>query len=155
MIFTNAFTVYALGLRHGADPDHLAAIDNLTRNSLTRAPKISRFIGALFAGGHSVMVLAIAALVGYLGTRFVAQGAAIEKAGTWISIVVLIAIAANQYPAIAEGAKRSRIRPQNAANAARVTQRNIALAGGAGRTAFWIRIRNLQSNRDLCSGVCG
>jgi len=34
MIFTSAFTVYALGLRHGADPDHLAAIDNLTRNSI-------------------------------------------------------------------------------------------------------------------------
>lgn len=94
MMFSTAFTVYALGLRHGADPDHLAAIDNLTRNALPRAPKISRFIGTLFAGGHTVMVLAIAALVGYLGTRFGAHGALIEKIGTWISIVVLLAIAA-------------------------------------------------------------
>ncbi len=94
MMITSAFTVYALGLRHGADPDHLAAIDNLTRNSLERSPKFSRFIGTLFAGGHTVMVLAIAALVGYLGTRFVAQGTTIEAVGTWISIVVLVAIAA-------------------------------------------------------------
>lgn len=93
MMFSTAFTVYALGLRHGADPDHLAAIDNLTRNSFERAPRISRFIGALFAGGHTVMVLAIAALVGYLGTRFNTHGALIEKIGTWISIVVLLAIA--------------------------------------------------------------
>jgi len=27
MIVSGAFTVFALGLRHGADPDHLAAID--------------------------------------------------------------------------------------------------------------------------------
>jgi nickel/cobalt transporter (NiCoT) family protein len=94
VIVTNAFTVYALGLRHGADPDHLAAIDNVTRNSFEREPLLSRFAGALFAGGHTVMVLAIAALVGYLGTRFAAHGALVETIGTWISIVVLFAIAA-------------------------------------------------------------
>lgn len=94
MILTNAFTVYALGLRHGADPDHLAAIDNLTRNSMERAPLASRFVGALFAGGHTVMVLAIAALVGFLGSRFAGAGSLIETAGTWISIVVLLTLAA-------------------------------------------------------------
>jgi nickel/cobalt transporter (NiCoT) family protein len=94
MIFTSAFTVYTLGLRHGADPDHLAAIDNMTRNSIDRAPRLSRFIGTLFAGGHTVMVLAIAGLVGYLGTRFAAHGELIETIGTWISIVVLLVIAA-------------------------------------------------------------
>lgn len=93
MIISSAFTVYTLGLRHGADPDHLAAIDNVTRNSMERAPKLSRFVGALFAGGHTVMVLAIAALVGYLGSRFAAHGALVETIGTWISIVVLLAIA--------------------------------------------------------------
>ncbi|HEV7179277.1 MAG TPA: hypothetical protein VGN11_05370 [Candidatus Baltobacteraceae bacterium] len=94
MMFSSAFTVYALGLRHGADPDHLAAIDNLTRNSIARAPRLSRFIGTIFAGGHTVMVLAIAALVGYLGTRFATHGALIAAIGTWISIVVLLALAA-------------------------------------------------------------
>jgi high-affinity nickel-transport protein len=94
MIFTNGFTVFALGLRHGADPDHLAAIDNLTRSSLERAPRFSRYIGTLFAGGHTVMVLSIAALVGFLGSRFMGHGTLIETIGTWISIVVLAAIAA-------------------------------------------------------------
>lgn len=103
MIFSSSFTVYALGLRHGADPDHLAAIDNLTRNSMDRAPRLSRFIGALFAGGHTVMVLAIAALVGYLGTRFAGHGALIERIGTWISIVVLLAIAAINLRQLASG----------------------------------------------------
>jgi len=103
MIFSSAFTVYTLGLRHGADPDHLAAIDNMTRNSLARAPRLSRFIGTLFAGGHTVMVLAIAALVGYLGTKFAAHGAAIESAGTWISIVVLLGIAALNLRQLSRG----------------------------------------------------
>lgn len=93
MIGSGAFTVFTLGLRHGADPDHLAAIDNMTRNSVARQPLLSRFIGTLFAGGHTVMVLAIAALVGYVGARFSAHARAIENAGTAVSVVVLLLIA--------------------------------------------------------------
>ena len=88
-----AFTVFVLGLRHGADPDHLAAIDNLTRNSLGARERFSRFVGTLFAGGHSVMVLAIAALAGLLGSRIAVHGALIETIGTWVSIATLVAIA--------------------------------------------------------------
>lgn len=91
---TTAFTVFALGLRHGADPDHLAAIDNLTRNAIGARAKWSRFAGALFAGGHSVMVLTIAALAGLLGSRIAVHGALIETAGTWVGIVTLFLIAA-------------------------------------------------------------
>lgn len=93
MMFASAFTVYALGLRHGADPDHLAAIDNLTRNSIERTPRLSRFVGTLFAGGHTIMVMAVAALVGFLGTRFSAHAQLIEQIGAWVSIVVLLTIA--------------------------------------------------------------
>ncbi len=88
-----AFTVFVLGLRHGADPDHLAAIDNLTRNSLTAGARFSRFVGTLFAGGHSIMVLSIAALAGLLGSRLATHGALLETIGTWVSIVTLFAIA--------------------------------------------------------------
>jgi high-affinity nickel-transport protein len=93
MIATGAFTVFALGLRHGADPDHLAAIDNMTRNSVRQRPHLSRFIGTMFAGGHTVMVLAVAALVGFLGVRFASHAPVIETIGTLISIVVLLFIA--------------------------------------------------------------
>ena len=94
MIVGSAFAVFALGLRHGADPDHLAAIDNLTRDTAQTQPLLSRFVGTLFAGGHTVMVLAIAALVGYIGARFAQRSSQIELAGTWLSIVVLFALAA-------------------------------------------------------------
>jgi high-affinity nickel-transport protein len=88
-----AFTVFALGLRHGADPDHLAAIDNLTRNSIATRERLSRFVGTLFAGGHSIMVLAIAMLAGLMGSRIAVHGDVLETAGTWVSIVTLFAIA--------------------------------------------------------------
>lgn len=94
MIFVSAFTVFALGLRHGADPDHLAAIDAMTRNAYVRSPRLSRFVGAFFAGGHTVMVVAIAALVGLLGAHFAAHSALVERIGTFISIGVLLLLAA-------------------------------------------------------------
>jgi high-affinity nickel-transport protein len=106
MIGAGAFAVFALGLRHGADPDHLAAIDNLTRNSFDERPWLSRFCGTLFAGGHSIMVLSIAALVGFLGSRFDAHGALIETIGTWISIVVLVAIALLNLQQLRAGGSR-------------------------------------------------
>jgi high-affinity nickel-transport protein len=92
-IGVTAFTVFALGLRHGADPDHLAAIDNLTRNSIGARERLSRFVGTMFAGGHSLMVLSIAMLAGMLGSRIAVHGATIEAVGTWVSIVTLFAIA--------------------------------------------------------------
>ncbi len=88
-----AFTVFALGLRHGADPDHLAAIDNVTRNGMPRGSRLTRFAGTLFAGGHSVMVLTIAALAGLLGSHIAIHGDQLEIAGTWVSIATLVAIA--------------------------------------------------------------
>jgi len=106
MIGAGAFAVFALGLRHGADPDHLAAIDNLTRNSFVKRPWLSRFCGSLFAGGHSIMVLAIAALVGILGTHLGKYGALIETIGTWISIVVLVLIALLNLRQLRDGATR-------------------------------------------------
>lgn len=93
MILSSALAVYLLGLRHGADPDHLAAIDNLTRNSMEHRPRLSRYVGTLFACGHTAMLLTIAALVGALGSHFSQQGPVVERTGTWISIALLLLLA--------------------------------------------------------------
>ncbi|MGH7715180.1 MAG: hypothetical protein ACREML_04190 [Vulcanimicrobiaceae bacterium] len=82
-----------LGLRHGADPDHLAAIDNLTRNAARSHPSASKFVGTLFASGHTVMILGIAVVIGALGQRAGLFGASLERAGTWLSVIVLAAMA--------------------------------------------------------------
>jgi high-affinity nickel-transport protein len=107
MIGLGAFTVFVLGLRHGADPDHLAAIDNVTRNAYVRTPLLSRFVGTFFAAGHSIMVLAISVLVGLVGSRFAAHGAQIETVGTWISIVVLLIVAAMNVRTLRSGGMRA------------------------------------------------
>lgn len=122
MIGAAAFTVFVLGLRHGADPDHIAAIDNITRNSADSRPWLSRFCGAIFAAGHSAMVLAIAAIVGLLGSRLAPQGGVIETIGTWLSIIVLCAIASANLLALRRGRTemtgfRSRMLPASLRNA--------------------------------------
>jgi high-affinity nickel-transport protein len=54
---------FALGLSHGADPDHLTAIDGMTRASVDRHPRMSRWVGTWFAFGHALSVLMIAGLI--------------------------------------------------------------------------------------------
>jgi len=54
---------FALGLSHGADPDHLTAIDGMTRASVDRHPRMSRWVGTWFAFGHALSVLLIAGLI--------------------------------------------------------------------------------------------
>jgi high-affinity nickel-transport protein len=53
----------ALGLSHGADPDHLTAIDGMTRASVDRHPRMSRWVGTWFAFGHALSVLLIATAI--------------------------------------------------------------------------------------------
>jgi len=66
--------VFLLGMRHGLDADHLAAIDGLTRISARRQQWHSRYCGALFSLGHGVVVLFIALLAGVLGAKWVPPG---------------------------------------------------------------------------------
>ncbi len=97
------FVVLVMGLRHGADPDHLAAIDNLTRSAYDRMPKASRFVGTLFAIGHSGMVLLTAALAGYLGARVGAISEGFARAGALASILILLLMAALNIVALVRG----------------------------------------------------
>jgi len=109
------FGVLAIGLRHGADPDHLAAIDNLTRNSYDRMPRTSRFCGTLFAVGHTATILITAGLAAELGAAIARQSEALEFAGSIASIAVLLVMAAFNISMLARGATttpRMRILPK-------------------------------------------
>jgi high-affinity nickel-transport protein len=80
--------VFLLGLKHGLDPDHLAAIDGLTRFNAQRRPRISRWSGLLFSAGHGVVVTLVAILVATVATEWKAPQW-LEDTGTWISIAFL------------------------------------------------------------------
>jgi high-affinity nickel-transport protein len=80
--------VFLLGLKHGLDPDHLAAIDGLTRFNAQRRPSLSRWSGLLFSAGHGVVVTLVAIVVATVATQWHAP-LWLEHAGAWISIVFL------------------------------------------------------------------
>ncbi|MEG1327200.1 MAG: hypothetical protein RSD99_20050, partial [Janthinobacterium sp.] len=54
--------IFLLGMRHGLEPDHLAAVDGLTLRSQSVHARWAPWMGALFALGHGVTVLAIVAV---------------------------------------------------------------------------------------------
>ena len=54
-------TAFGLGLRHGVDFDHIAAIADLT--STTESRKRGFMLSLWYALGHAVVVLALGALV--------------------------------------------------------------------------------------------
>lgn len=80
-----AALVFALGLRHGLDPDHLVAIDGLTRS--TR----SRWCGLFVSLGHGVVVTLIGVAVALAASDRQAP-AWLEQTGAGISIGVLLVL---------------------------------------------------------------
>ncbi len=74
--------VFVLGLKHGLDPDHLAAIDGFTRT--TR----SRWCGLFFSLGHGLVVTLVGVVVAVLAAAWEAPPW-LESSGAWISIGVL------------------------------------------------------------------
>ena len=72
--------VLALGLRHGLDADHLAAIDGFARF------RPSRWNGILFAVGHGVVVTALAA-----GVRQFLGDADLNWLSPWLFLAIAMA----------------------------------------------------------------
>jgi len=83
--------VFLLGMRHGFDADHLAAIDGLTRLTSRDHRYFARYCGTLFSLGHGAVVLCIAAVVGLLSERWAPPGW-FDLLGAWISISFLLLI---------------------------------------------------------------
>ena len=80
--------VFLLGMRHGFDADHLAAIDGLTRWTGRRSPALARWCGTLFSMGHGIVVITIAAAVGLMSEHWSPPGW-LDAVGAWISIAFL------------------------------------------------------------------
>jgi high-affinity nickel-transport protein len=80
-----AALVLVLGLRHGFDPDHLVAIDGLTRSNR------SRWNGVFFSLGHGVVVTLVGLAVALAATEWRAP-AWLQELGACISIGVLLVL---------------------------------------------------------------
>ncbi|CBK41826.1 putative High-affinity nickel/cobalt transport protein [Nitrospira defluvii] len=83
---------FVLGLSHGADPDHLTAIDGMTRASVDRHPTLSRWVGTWFAFGHSLSVLSIAVVIAFAAGHMGAWNDSMQQVGWLVSALLLFVI---------------------------------------------------------------
>ena len=85
----------ALGFRHGLDPDHIAAVDGLTRMRFKAQNYWSaRLTGLQFACGHSLTVL-LATMIFYWHGIEMPQW--IDQLGLWISSIFLLWLAFTNF----------------------------------------------------------
>ncbi|MCC6474861.1 MAG: nickel transporter [Burkholderiales bacterium] len=82
---------FLLGAKHGLDPDHLAAIDSLTRFNAAERLRLARWCGCLFSLGHGLVVTLVSGVAAAVTTEWVAP-AWLESAGAAISIAFLAAL---------------------------------------------------------------
>jgi high-affinity nickel-transport protein len=85
--------VFLLGLRHGFDPDHLVAIDGMTRSTS------SRWCGLFFSLGHGIVVTLIGVGVAVAATEWQAP-AWLEQTGSLISLVILLFLGSANLAAV-------------------------------------------------------
>ena len=95
VLLGTALLAYGFGLRHAVDPDHIAAIDNVTR-TLMQAGKRPVTVGFFFALGHSTMVIlgsvAVAIATAALNERLGAVQGIGGAVGTSVSALFLVVI---------------------------------------------------------------
>ncbi|HEY0210766.1 hypothetical protein [Acerihabitans sp.] len=83
--------MFALGLRHGLDPDHIACIDGLTWHSIKHKHAHAKWVGTLFAIGHGGLVTGIAIFVSYFTQTFTLPPA-VRFSLDWLPTLMLLAI---------------------------------------------------------------
>ncbi len=88
-----AVVALVLGMRHGVDADHLAAIDAMTRCNAQARPALARRTGVWFSAGHGAVVLAVAFAVALTAGAWTAPGW-LEPFGAWASIALLALLGA-------------------------------------------------------------
>ena len=88
-----AAVAFVLGMRHGVDADHLAAIDALTRCNTEARPATARRTGLWFSLGHGAIVVAVALLVALSARTWVVPDWLVPF-GAWASIAMLTVLGA-------------------------------------------------------------
>lgn len=106
--------VFVLGLRHGLDPDHLVAIDGLTRRNR------SRWTGVFFSLGHGLVVTLVGVGLALAASEW-QPPAWLEISGTLVSVGTLLVLGIANLRAPLTSLRGRRM---------------IALAGGASHPAI-------------------
>ncbi|MGH8661287.1 MAG: nickel transporter [Burkholderiales bacterium] len=94
-----AALVLFLGLKHGADPDHLVTIDGMARFNAVRRPRLARLSGLLFSLGHGAVVTLVAVIVATVAREWQPPDW-LELTGAGFSILFLLALAVANLVAV-------------------------------------------------------
>src|SRR5882724_7918 len=98
VLLGTALLAYAFGLRHAVDADHIAAIDNVTRNLMQQGQR-PLAVGFFFALGHSTVVVLASVAVALTANALSDELASYRKIGGILGtsasalFLVLIAVA--------------------------------------------------------------
>ena len=82
-LLSTALLAYMFGLRHAVDPDHIAAIDNVTRK-LMQAGRRPVAVGFWFALGHSTVVVVAAGALALATTSLLTASEEFRQLGNLI-----------------------------------------------------------------------
>lgn len=82
-----ALLAYTLGLRHAIDPDHIAAIDNVTRKLVAQGQR-PLTTGLWFALGHSTVVIAACAVISGLAAGAYGAFATFKPIGAFTGTLI-------------------------------------------------------------------
>lgn len=82
-----------LGLRHGVEPDHIAAIDGMTLRAVDRHERHAPWTGTLFALGHGAAIAVLAVGVSLLAAS-IALPAPLLAAIDWLPLILLAMLGA-------------------------------------------------------------
>jgi len=97
---------FVLGLRHGVEPDHIAAIDGMTLRALDHRERHAAWTGSLFALGHGAAVAVIALAVSLLAASFTMPPLLVAITD-WLPLLLLALLGAwNLRTLLAPGAYR-------------------------------------------------
>lgn len=97
---------FVLGLRHGVEPDHIAAIDGMTLRALDHHERHAPWTGSLFALGHGAAVAVIALTVSLLAASFTMPPLLVAITD-WLPLLLLALLGAwNLRTLLAPGAYR-------------------------------------------------
>lgn len=81
------FLFVLMGIRHGLDSDHIAALSDLVVINKNRSSQIIR--GILYASGHSLVVLVMGLLAALLGVKLSATHASWMESAVGVTLITL------------------------------------------------------------------
>ena len=80
--------LFALGMRHGLDPDHIAVIDGMTLKAHDQCRAHAKWTGGLFSLGHGVVVIALAMLSAAIASE-VTPSKTVVMVAQWLPLLFL------------------------------------------------------------------